>query len=164
MNSKNKSGYSKLLKEVRDSLRLLEWYRFENGEPAVIRYDPIPCKKNLNTSTESTKEFDRDSIYLCVKTIVEDGLKRIMSQHEIFENVNKYIDILHDELLIDEEYYKDIKFAEKTTEKYDYLDNIRKYRFFLSLIFEVKDSVFNKNQQEKATKIYYKGKLKGKLI
>lgn len=148
MNSKNRSGYSKLLKEVRESLRFLECYRVENGEPDVIICDTIPCKKNLNTNIKITKEFDRDSIYLCIKTIVEDGLKRIMSQHEIFENVNKYVNILHNEQLIDEEYYKDIKFAEKTTEKYDYLDNTRKYRLFLSLILEVKDSVVNKNQQK----------------
>lgn len=153
LNSKNRSGYSKILKEIRDSLRFLECYSEDDTKIYT------PCNKNLNINIESTNELDRDSIYLCIKTIVEDGLKRMLSQHEIFNNVNKYIDILNNEQLIDEEYYKDIKFAEKTTEKYDYLDNTRKYRFFLSLIFEVKDSVVDKRQQESKTKIYYKGKL-----
>lgn len=144
----DKTKYSNILKEIRYSLSLLESYRNEYNDEDVKIY--IPVKSNVKKNTVSkTKYFSRKSIYLCLKTIVENGKKNNLSLNETFKNVNQYIDLLDSEHLIDEDYYSWIKTAENISQT---------YWIFLMYILEEKNFDEMGNELEKVntmTKTYY---------
>lgn len=145
-----KTKYSRLLKEIRYSLNLLESYRNEYNDEDVKIY--ISKKSNVRKNAVlKANYFSKKSIYLCLKTIIEDGKKNNLSSNETFENVNQYIDLLDKEHLIDEDYYRWIKAAENVC--------LQMYDIFLCLIFESEDTIIKeqeyKKEQENKVKIFY---------
>ncbi len=145
----NKTKHSNILKEIRYSLSLLESYRNEYNDEGVKIY--IPVKSNVKKNTVSkTKYFSSESIYLCLKTIVENGEKNNLPLSETFKNVNQYIDLLDSEHLIDEDYYHWIKTAERFCQFYE---------VFLELIFESENIIKERQkileQQKNKTKKFW---------